>query len=804
MSGLHPRCLLLTLLAVVFLVPPSLATAATEGADEAAIQDEPKPTRRPLAIRPLPAPNRGRAGKKKVEGEIRLDLLERIRCEGEDATTCFVESDWSPDREADVFGEPTDVDALLREILDGLEGHDGQLVQQGEAELEAATATAQGYFGADDHLMHPSTDLYADPVKAMSGRPNLYLDLIDPDDFDYPIVLNSRVQDWMVYLLTRGRRWYVKWLARSERYRPLIVPMLQEAGLPEDLLYQAMIESGFNPYATSHASAVGVWQFISSTGRSYGLQRNWWVDERRDPVQATGAAIAFMSDLYARFGSWELSSAAYNAGGGKIGRAIKMYGTEDYWELSASQNSYLKPETKNYVPKIMAAAILAKYADRYGLTEEIKEEDRLSAWDFDVVTVPEATDLRVVADLVEMEVEDLVSINPALRREYTPPGITNYRLNVPKGLGEPFAEAFAKIPEAERVTFVRYKIRGGDTLGRVAKKYGVPVATIQRMNGIRDPRKLRVGQWLTIPVRADNLGDRTITHVVDRGETLSGIASTYGMKTGELRDLNGLKEDTLQVGQRLKVVSKGSGAPVAAAAAPASSGSSASSGGASGRATSGGPTTTWHTVRSGDSLSRIASKHGTTIPELSRLNGFSGRHVLHPGDKVRLRPDPPSDPTTSYVVRAGDTLSGIADRYGMSTSELSRINSLTTDRIRVGQKLKVVVSGRGGSPVEHTVASGDTLSQLAEKYAVSVDALQRWNGVSGTSIRVGQKLTIYPGQSSASSTPSERTIDYQVQSGDTLGRISRKYGVSVSDLMAWNGLDDHVIRPGQRLRVILR
>ena len=204
----------------------------------------------------------------------------------------------------------------------------------------------------------------------------------------------------------------------------------------------------------------------------------------------------------------------------------------------------------------------------------------------------------------------------------------------------------------------------------------------------------------------------------------------------------------------------------------------------------------------GDSLYEIATKHGTSVSELRRLNKFGSKHVLHPGDRVRLRPDPPVDPTTRYAVKSGDTLSTIASRYGMTTKELMRINSLTSDRISVGQKLKVVASGRGGSPVVHTVARGDTLSQIAEKYRTSVDSIQTGNSIRGTSISVGQKLTVYPGNGGTGA--SERTIDYQVQSGDTLGAISKKYGVSVDELMAWNELRGDTIRPGQRLRVILR
>ncbi len=755
-----------------------------------------------LKVRPKPAAGKGRAGRSSGEDDDpRAALLERIRCEGEDAATCFIDDAWSDaDQEALERMGDAEIEQLLAEILAGLEAHDSERIRQAEAEMQAESAAEQDWFGADDHLMHPSTDIYADPVGAL-GRPDLHLDQIDPADFDYPIVLNQRTQDWMVYFLTRGRRWYVRWLARSERYAPLIVPRLREAGLPTDLLYQSMIESGFNPYATSTASAVGIWQFIPSTGRAYGLDRDWWIDERRDPVQATGAAIELMSDLYRQFGSWELASAAYNAGSGKVSRAIRKYGTEDYWELSASHHPYLKPETKNYVPKIMAAAILAKYADRYGLRDEIKEDDILTAWDHDVVPVSEATDLRVAADLLSLPLEELEALNPALRRGYTPPGIENYPLNVPRGQGEAFAEAYGKLPESDKTTFVRYTVRRGDTLGRIAKNYGVPVSTVMRMNSITDARKLRVGQRLLIPVRSENLGSRDITHVVARGETLSGIADKYGMKLADLRSNNSLSDDTLQVGQRLKVRTTAPDPPAAAvasttrASAPRSSAAASSPGG--------GPQKTWHTVKRGDSLYEIARRHSTTVAELRRLNGFGSRHVLHPGDKIRLRPDPPADPTTTYAVKQGDTLSDIARRYGMATSELMRINSLKDDKIRVGQKLKVVASGRGGSPVVHTVASGDTLSTIAERYKTSVDSIQRGNGLTGTTIRVGQKLTVYP-SGGGDTRPAERTIDYRVQSGDTLGAISRRYGVSIDELMAWNDLNNHTIRPGQKLRVILR
>ena len=785
----------LILLCALFLAPPAQAEVQTQTQSASSGA----PLREGGGTGPFAKQKAARKARKgaAAKARLRLDILDALRCQGEDASTCFMEPDFS--LEASVGDSPRDedIDALLREVLAGLSAHEGEQIRQATAELEAEAALEVGYFGAADHLTHPSTDLYANPKKAYLDRPDLMLDQIDPRDFDYPIVVNNRVQNWMVYFLTRGRSWFTKWIARKDRYEPLILPELERAGLPKNLIYQAMIESGFNPYATSHASAVGVWQFIQSTGRSYGLQRDWWVDERRDPVMATRAAIAFLSDLHARFGDWKLASAAYNAGGGKISRAMKMYSTGDYWEMSSDSYSYLKPETKNYVPKIIAAAILGTYADRYGLTAEIKEEHRLTPWDYDTVTVSEATDLQVVSKITGVAMDELEAMNPALRRGYTPPGVQNYPLSVPKGDGARFAREYAKIPESERTTFVRYRIAKGDTLGKIAGKYGVPVAMIQRMNGISDPRRIRVGRSLLIPVRAKELGARTLTHIVSKGESLSVIAGRYETSTQAIRDANGLKSDTLTIGQKLKVNTKG-GAEVASQAPSGSSAKESASTKAAPRApVKSAAKTTWYTVASGDSLYKIADANGLSVSDLRTLNKLTSKSVIHPGNTLRLREDPPPPTTSRYMVSKGDTLSGIANRHGMGTSELKELNGLSSDTIRLGQSLKV---RGGGTAVRHTVGSGDTLYEIARRYSVSVEALKRTNAISGNTIQPGQKLKI---PSDGLGSINNKTIAYQVRSGDTLSAISQKYGVTVAQLKTWNSLNNDSIRPGQKLQVRL-
>jgi|GEM_PF-310282 len=769
------------------LAPVGHAQAQSPEEGEASGKAPPAPT---SAVRTAPPPKtRKKRQRNKRNNDDRGDILDRIRLDCDDPSTCYFTEENGP-----IAKDPTplteeELEGLLIEILAGLEAHQDAAIAAGRAELDDERLLEEQYFGSSDHHRAPSTAYYEDPLKALA-RPALHLDQVDPRDFDIPIVLNARVQMWMVYFLTRGRTSIVKWLARRDRYAPLLQGELKKAGLPTDLLYQSMIESGFNPYATSHASAVGVWQFMPRTGKYYGLKLDYWVDERRDPVLATAAAIRYLTYLYKMFGSWELATSAYNAGEGKIGKAIRMYGTRDFWELSSEEKNYLKPETKHYVPKMMAAAILSKYPERYGLLEEIKDKDRLPAWDYDQVQVDEATDMAAVAKLLGVTDEELQFMNPHLKRGFTPPGFENYELNVPVGDGETFAKKWDKVPKEERITFVRHTIRRGETLGKIAGKYGVPTNAVASLNGIRDPSKLRIGQTLTIPVKANSLSARTITHVVSRGDTLGAIASRYGVSVGQLKQENSLRSDTISIGQRLTVKSAEAAATSSASTASVSSPSKA-------RAASS------YTVRSGDTVSGIASKHGLSTNDLRKANSLSsdtikvGQKLSIPGSGS-VASSGSSRSTATYTVRSGDVLGTIASKHDMSVRDLQKLNSISGTTIKVGQKLKVYGAATASAPstkkTTHTVVSGEVLGTIASKYGVRVSDLQRWNGISGTTIKVGQKLSVHAAAAPASTT-------YKVSSGESLWSIAQKHNVSVADLRSWNGLKSNTVQPGQKLTI---
>jgi membrane-bound lytic murein transglycosylase D len=279
---------------------------------------------------------------------------------------------------------------------------------------------------------------------------------------------------------------------------------LKENGVPEDLVYLALIESGFNPYAYSRAKASGPWQFISLTGKRYGLQANGWVDERRDPEKSTIAAARYLKDLYDLFECWYLAVAGYNAGETRIATAVKRYGTGDFWELTKYRD--LKQETKDYVPQIIAAAVIAGNPVQYGFTG-IEYEEPLC---YEKVPVPEVTDLRIIARACKISIEDLQSLNPELLRGYTPPNASNYEVKIPCGRKELFLNNFEALRPLKKFQIKTHVVKKGDTLSRIAKSYGVKVAPIQEINQLKKATHLSVGMNLLIPVPMSEDGSSTL------------------------------------------------------------------------------------------------------------------------------------------------------------------------------------------------------------------------------------------------------------------------------------------------------
>jgi membrane-bound lytic murein transglycosylase D len=316
-------------------------------------------------------------------------------------------------------------------------------------------------------------------------------------DFDIPIVINAKVEQFIQYFQTAIRDKFGTWLGRSEKYIPFMKNVLKEHGLPGDLVYLSLIESGFNPYAYSRSKASGLWQFISLTGKRYGLKVNWWVDERRDPEKSTIAAAKYLKDLYEMFACWYLAAAGYNAGEYKIVKAMKLYRTEDFWMLT--KHRYLKRETKDYVPQMIAAALIAKDPEKYGFTD-IEYQEPLR---YEKVKVPELTDLSLIAMACETSLEEIKDLNPEIRRGVTPPNETEYEIKIPFGKKELFLKNFKALQPLGKFEFKTHLVKKGETLPRIAKSYWVDLEPMLEINHLNKTSPISKGMTLLIPISKD-------------------------------------------------------------------------------------------------------------------------------------------------------------------------------------------------------------------------------------------------------------------------------------------------------------
>ena len=392
---------------------------------------------------------------------------------------------------------------------------------------------------------------------------------------------NRRVLEYLEFFQLDARDRFEIWLSRLGRYEGMIRERLRARGLPEDLVYLTLIESGLSNTAVSRARAVGMWQFMAATGRGYGLQIDAWMDERRDPFKATDAAVAHLDDLVQRLGSVYLAAAAYNAGAGRIEREIRrLPGEPDtvddqtFFQIADRRN--LRRETRDYVPKLIAAALIAKQPARYGFTDI----QRLSPLVFDEISVPDATGLDVVARLADTSVAAILELNPQFVRGITPPQRTVI-VRVPRGKGARVAERYAELPINERVTFVDHYVTSGQTLSTIAQRYKVSVTMLQAANPHMRARSLRIGQRIIVPMsgrvvprgawstppepRARRSSTRyrnasasgASRHRVAAGETASGIARQHGVGLAALLEANDLTmRSVIRPGDVLRIPSR--------------------------------------------------------------------------------------------------------------------------------------------------------------------------------------------------------------------------------------------------------
>lgn len=384
----------------------------------------------------------------------------------------------------------------------------------------------------------------------------------------------ERVAHYISAFTGRSRDRIAEKLERGSRYEPMIRAKMRAGGLPEDMYYLALIESGFDNNAYSRAAAVGMWQFMTSTARGMGMRVDWWVDERRDPVKSTGAAVRFIKGMRDQFGSLYLAAAAYNGGPGRVARGLARYaddlqdtqGEDAFFVLA--EKDYLKNETREYVPQLIAAALIAKEPKRYGMTLTPREP-----FAYDSVKVPASSPLAAVAKAAHTTVAVLRDLNPHVLRGMTPPR-TAFQVRIPVGSAAGFDSAFAALPKADRAATKIIESKKGNTVDGLAEKYGISSASIVAFNPhlrrLKPSGRLVPGQAILIPMpavarAAANVPDPSIekyargrkVHTVKRGETIRLIARKYGTTPERVMRLNGLRKPMIFPGQTLIVSGSG-------------------------------------------------------------------------------------------------------------------------------------------------------------------------------------------------------------------------------------------------------
>jgi len=494
-----------------------------------------------------------------------------------------------------------------------------------------------------------STGAWEDPqAQAEVSQDSTEPEKVEPL-YDFPVVVNRQVEMYLDLFQGKQRKYFGRWLARSGRYSDLILNELEASGIPKDLLYLAMIESGFNQRAYSKAKAVGLWQFMSGTGRDYGLSISRYVDERRDAEKSTKAAAAYLKCLYDEFGDWYLAVAAYNGGPGTLRKAIKKTKSRDFWKIAQSRS--LRLETKRYVPKLIAAIMIAKEPEKYGFTDIVYEQPL--TWE--AIEVGPGLSMAAVATLTNSDQTDIKLLNQELRTSRTPMDRERYLVKIPSGTK---MLAQSNLPRLHSVVQTEYKthiVKKGETLTKICRRYNINTTTLLKVNTLTS-RNLKPGTRLRIPyqnvayrILPEGMDariaaqDDLILHTVKRGETISKISGRYQVPAELIVAWNGLVNmHKISEGQQLALYMS-STSPTARSLRPPSTAAKESSmlvlSDSRKQLVSQNNQQnpyTWYMVRSGDSLWTISRKFNTSPDRIKRWNNLKS-NLIHPGSKLKLK-----------------------------------------------------------------------------------------------------------------------------------------------------------------------
>ena len=645
----------------------------------------------------------------------RLARLYEFQAEVLTAMALGHEDDVSPLLE----GALTDLSELLKHQYVREEPRFMEIYQVLVSEYERQFGISDTLFLAYGDIFDTRSDVFAalekvrNPLLEDVFRPEL-----QPLQTTVPMTMNRLVESTMQTLLKTPDRHLIHWLERADTYFPMIEQIFREEGIPDELKYLAMIESGLNPKARSWARAVGMWQFVAGTGRAYGLEINAWVDDRMDPEKSTRAAAKHLKDLYARYGDWHIAMAGYNCSPRCIRRAINRaksdgHAVPTYWDMYR----YLPRETRGYVPMYVATSFIISNPNAF----DLKQVKPGPAYEYQLIPVQGMLSLREIADLAGTDLSTMRALNPSLRRSTLPPSTGLFYLKIPVGSTDQFYAAYDALPESVKQPAGEYVVRRGDTLGEIGTRYGVSVSRLMQKNGLRSTR-IQIGQRLVVPLSDYS---QTLPEIV--GAT--GTLVQYGRRS---------TRPIISITQRRTSTAAGS-SKIVQANAPASGLSQSSTSNVPN-----GQTRTVYTVRRGDTLGKIADRFKVSVSQLQSWNNLRGTRIIS-GARLSIYTDSGSASTSgqiTYVVKSGDTLSKIATRHGVTVTNLRRWNGISGSRIRTGQRLNIR-SGSGSEMVIHTVRRGDTLIGIASRYAVTVAKIKEWNTLRSNTIRVGQQLNIF-------------------------------------------------------------
>ena len=600
------------------------------------------------------------------------------------------------------------------------------------------------------------------------------LDSLDTNDFTLPIKFNERVLQEVFYLSTKAKSFTEGSLSRKTAYDSLIYAKLAEHNMPRDLIFLSLVESGFKVKAYSRAKASGLWQFIPETGKRYGLSVDYWVDMRRNPEMATEAALNYLSYLYSEFGDWLLAMAAYNCGEGRIRREIREWKADTthdttqavtYWDLE------LPKETMHYVPRILAAMVIGHYPDQYDI--KVKQTFRPQ---FDTVTVFDSFPLEEVAKLLKVPEDTLRSLNMELVMWCTPPNTDSYLLRLPVGTRSAFVEGYDRMQKNNFSSWHHHKVKKGENLGVIAKQYGITVTELKQANDLKNDR-LRPGKTLLIPIKVTprkSSGKKPMkvrTYVVELGDNLATVARQFGVSQESLRIWNGLEAGAVIKRGDTLFVSKPEMRP---------------SGEVRKIELKKGER---YVVGAGDTYANIAEALEIPAALLMRANGGFVKR-LSVGDSLvipaytppKKQKYTPADKTAAgkaantkkaepkkedkktaalkgntYVVESGDNLYYISKKFSCTVDDLMKWNNLSSANIHPGDTLvvrgssaakatkdapKEASKAQSGEFITYTVKQGDSLFDIAKSYKTTIDSIVKWNSLTDTKIKPGDKLKI--------------------------------------------------------------